>query len=56
MVEKTQMSKGDRHTVFIRGFNDMVIPNGPACFRYIPDAAALSPFNIIAKGEESITA
>ena len=56
MMEKTQMGKGNRHTVFIRSFNHMVIPNGSACFRYILHTAAVGPFNVVTKGEEGIAA
>src|SRR5574344_1017728 len=55
-MEQAQTGKGHSDTIFVAGFNNIVIANRTACLSNILYAAAMSAFNIVAKGEEGITA
>ena len=50
------MGKGHCHIVFVRRFDYMVITDGAAGFRYVLHAAAMGPFDVVAKGEEGVAA
>ena len=54
MMEQPQMGERNSHVVFIRRFNHMVVADGAAGFRHVLYAAAVSPFNVVAEGEEGI--
>ena len=50
------MGKGNCHIVLVRRFDHMIVTDGAAGFRHILYAAAVSPFDVVAEGEESVAA
>ena len=53
-MEQAQTGKGHGDTVLIAGFDNIVITNGTTCLGNILHAAAMSAFNVVAEGEESV--
>ena len=56
MVEKAQSGKSHDHAVFVACLNNGIIAHRTARLSNIGNAAAESTLDIIAEGEESITA
>ena len=56
MMEQAQAGHGHGDVVFIARFDDIVIADGAAGLGDVVDTAAMSPFDVVTKGEESITA
>lgn len=54
VVEQTNTGKCHGNSVFIAGFNNIVIPHRTARLCNVLNAALMSPLNIISEGEESI--
>ena len=53
-MEQAQTGKGHGDTIFVAGFDNIVIANRTACLGNILHAAAMSAFNVVAEGEESV--
>lgn len=56
MMEQAQAGHGHGDIVFIARFDDIVVADGAAGLGDVVDAAAMGPFNVVAKGEEGIAA
>ena len=56
MVEQPQAAKGHGNTVFVAGVNDLLVTDGTAGLDNGGHAAALRAFNVVAEGEERVTA
>ncbi len=55
MVEQTHAGKGHRNAVFVAGLDDIVISHRAAGLGNELHATLMGAFDIVAKGEESIT-
>ena len=53
-MEQAQTGKGHSDAIFVAGFDNIVIANRTACLSNILYAAAMSAFNIVTEGEESV--
>ena len=56
MMEQAQAGHGHGDIVFIARFDDIVVADRAAGLGDVVDAAAMGPFNVVAKGEEGIAA
>ena len=56
MMEQAQAGHGHGDVVFIARFDDIVIADGAAGLGDVVDTAAMSPFDVVTEGEESIAA
>lgn len=56
MMEEAQAGHDHSNSIFIARFDDIVIADRTAGLSDVIDAAAMSAFDVIAKGEESVAA
>ena len=56
MMEQAKTRHSHSNIVFITRFDNIIITDRAACLGNVIDAAAVSSFYVIAKGEEGITA
>ena len=56
MMEQTHTSEGHGDAVFVAGHDDMIITHRTTSLGDILHTALMSTFDIVAKGEERITA
>ena len=50
VMEQADVRHGHRHVVFVGRLDDIVVADGAAGLGDVVDAAAMGPFNIVAKG------
>ena len=56
MVEQTDACKRHRDTVFVAGFNDMIVTYRAACLGDVFHAALVRALDVVAEGEEGVRA
>ena len=56
MMEQTNTGKGHRDIVFVTGINHIIVTDRTAGLGDILNAGPVSPFDVVAKGEESVGA
>lgn len=54
MMEQTHVSKRHRDTVFVAGFDNMIVTNAAAGLSYISYSALVGTLYIVAEGEERV--
>ena len=55
-MEQAQTGKGHSDAIFVAGFDNIVIADGATCLGNVLHTATMSALNIVAKGEEGVTA
>ena len=53
-MEEANSREGHGDVVLVARFDDMIVANRPTGLRHIANAAAMRPFNVVAKGEEGV--
>ena len=56
MMEEAQASHRHGNSIFIARFDDIVVADRTTGLSDVIDAAAMSSFDVVAKGEESVAA
>ena len=54
VMEEANSREGHGDVVLVARFDDMIVANRPTGLRHIANAAAMRPFNVVAKGEEGV--
>ena len=54
MVEQADAGEGHCHIVLVAGLNDIVVSDGTARLSDVLNAAAVRPFDVVAKGKKCV--
>ena len=55
-MEEPNASKGHGDAILVAGHDDVVVTHGATCLSDVLHAALMSPFDVVAEGEESVAA